>query len=199
MMKKYLAVAAASLIGLAGVATAANTAANTVAHNHAHEMHQAHDGHRMHHQMHKKGELPRDLKDLNLSNKQKAEIKKILETNRAQQPKDALPQQARQAEFAQKMQQQRNAEQAIIGSKKFDEAAARRLIAERQAEHEQHAAERKQRMADMQLNRLKERHEIFQVLTAKQQKQWLENQNQRMEKRMQRHSRQQPHDAAAAK
>ena len=81
------------------------------------------------------------------------------------------------------MQQRRAAEQALITGKNFDEAAARRLVNERQAEFEQHAAERKQRMADMEVKRLKERHDIFQVLTAKQQKQLLENQQKRQQER----------------
>lgn len=170
MMKKYIAVAAASLIGLAGIATAADA----VSQNNR----PAKQGHKMN----QKGGLPRDLQELNLSSKQKAQIQKIMEANRVQQAEqrptfDA----AKRTEFQQKMQQRRTAEQNLITAKQFDEAAARRLVNERQAEFEQHAVERRQRMAEMEVKRLKERHDIFQVLTAKQQKQLLENQQKRQQ------------------
>lgn len=172
MMKKYIAVAAASLIGLAGIATAADA----VSQNNR----PAKQGHKMN----QKGGLPRDLQELNLSSKQKAQIQKIMEANRVQQAEqrptfDA----AKRTEFQQKMQQRRTAEQNLITAKQFDEAAARRLVNERQAEFEQHAVERRQRMAEMEVKRLKERHDIFQVLTAKQQKQLLENQQKRQQER----------------
>lgn len=110
-----------------------------------------------------------------------------MEANRPQQAdKRPTVDAAKRAEFQQKMQQRRAAEQALITGKNFDEAAARRLVNERQAEFEQHAAERKQRMADMEVKRLKERHDIFQVLTAKQQKQLLENQQKRQQERADR-------------
>ncbi|WP_373752714.1 Spy/CpxP family protein refolding chaperone [Neisseria weixii] len=181
MMKKYIAVAAASLIGLAGVASAADAVSQNsrpAKHGHMHKHGQ---------KMYQKGELPRDLQELNLSSKQKAQIQKIMEANRPQQAdKRQAPDAAKRAEFQQKMQQRRAAEQALITGKNFDEAAARRLVNERQAEFEQHAAERKQRMADMEVKRLKERHDIFQVLTAKQQKQLLENQQKRQQERVAR-------------
>ncbi|WP_253452535.1 Spy/CpxP family protein refolding chaperone [Neisseria perflava] len=129
--------------------------------------------------------MPRDLQDLNLSKKQQTKIQQILDANRpqradnapqVQRPDNKAPNEAQRAEFEQRMQAQRAAEQQIISSKHFDEAAARRMVEERQAEFEKNAAERKQRRADMEVRRLKERHDIFQVLTAKQQKQWLENQ-----------------------
>ena len=184
MMKKYLALAAASLIGLAGVATAAENVANT----------NAQAGKRGY-SMKANGELPRDLQALNLSNKQKADIQKIMEANRPQRAESILEGQsagtstdqaaraARRAEMQQKMTAHRTAEHNLISAKRFDEAAARNMIAERQAAHEQHAAERRQHHAERELSRLKERHAIFQVLTTKQQQQWLENQNKRMEKR----------------
>ncbi|MRN37974.1 hypothetical protein CRG49_000185 [Neisseria sp. N95_16] len=181
MMKKYIAVAAASLIGLAGVATAAEAVSQN--------SRPAKQGHMHKHgqKMHQKGELPRDLQELNLSNKQKAQIQKIMEANRPQQAdKRPTVDAAKRAEFQQKMQQRRAAEQALITGKNFDQAAARRLVNERQAEFEQHAAERKQRMVDMEVKRLKERHDIFQVLTAKQQKQLLENQQKRQQERADR-------------
>ncbi|PSJ81255.1 hypothetical protein [Neisseria iguanae] len=84
------------------------------------------------------------------------------------------------------MQQRRAAEQTLIIGKHFDEAAARRLVNERQAELKQHTAERKQRMVDMEVKCLKERHDIFQILPAKQQKQLLENQRKRQQERTDR-------------
>lgn len=187
MMKKYIAVAIASLVGLAGVATAAGT----VAHHNAHK-------HEAGFQAHKKGELPRDLQELNLSSKQKTKIEKIIEANRPQNPmvntpemqpnpqdmtpppaETQAPNDAKRAEFQKKMEERRMAEQKLVSSKSFDEAAARRMIAERHAEHEQNATERQQKMADMEIKRLKERHDIFQILTPKQQQQWLENQKNR--------------------
>lgn len=191
-MKKYLALVTASLIGLAGVTSA--SAADAVAHGN----HEAKTDHvRKHapkmHKMHKKGELPRELQDLDLSSKQKAQIQKIMEANRPQQPESRpAPDAAKRAEFQQKMQQHRAAEQSLITGKHFDEAAARRLVEERHAQFERDAAERKQRITDMEVKRLKERHDIFQVLTAKQQKQLLDKQQQRLKereaRRLQRHN-----------
>ncbi|WP_165006931.1 Spy/CpxP family protein refolding chaperone [Neisseria yangbaofengii] len=137
--------------------------------------------------MHQKGKLPCGLQALNLGSKQKAQIQKIMEANRPQQTdsRQALYA-ANRAECQQKIQQCRASEQALITGKNFNEAAARRLINERQAEFEQHAAERKQHMADMEVKRLKERHGIFQVLTAKQQKQLLENRQKRQQERTHR-------------
>ncbi|STZ77054.1 Spy/CpxP family protein refolding chaperone [Bergeriella denitrificans] len=171
MMKKYLAIAAASIIGLAGVATASETIAHNKAEN-------AKQSSRMH--QHKKDGLPRDLQALKLSSKQEAEIKKILESNRPQRSEqDRAARESRRNEFQQRMNERRAAEQKLISAKNFDEAAARRLIAERQAEHDRLTAERNRSDADRAVARLKERHAIFQVLDAKQQKQWLENQNKR--------------------
>lgn len=168
MMKKYLAVAAASLIGLAGAAAAAD-AVSQQSRPPKHERN-----------MHREDGLPRDLQALNLSSKQKAQIRKIIETNRAQQAgKRQVFDAAQRAGFEQKMQQHRAAEQNLITARQFDEAAARRLVEARHAEFEQHAAEAKQRMAEKEVLRLKERHDIFQVLTAKQQRQWLENRQKR--------------------
>lgn len=184
MMKKYLAIAAVSVIGLAGIATAAETVAQS-------NNRFAKQGL----QMHPKGELPRDLQDLNLSAKQKAEIQKIMEANRAQRPDNTQSQapegrpdmkrdgqalsEAQRAEFQKKMTERRAAEQNLISAKRFDETAARRMVEDRQAER----AQRQQHQTEREIARLKERHGIFQVLTAKQQKQWLENQNKRMEQR----------------
>ncbi|QEY23776.1 Spy/CpxP family protein refolding chaperone [Neisseria animalis] len=161
MMKKYFAIAAASLIGLAGIAAAAE--------NMAHHNARSDKAERA---MHKKGELPRDLQALNLNSKQKADIQKIIETHRADTKRDRTSNEAFRAEFRKKMQEYRAAEQQLISAKTFDETAARRMI----AEHNQHHT-------DKEVQRLKTRHAVFQVLTPSQQKQWLDNQNKRMEKR----------------
>ena len=65
-----------------------------------------------------------------------------------------------------------------MANKTFDEAAARRLIAER----EQARAQFQQRHADFEMQQLKKRHAVFQALTPAQQKQWLESQSKRDER-----------------
>lgn len=177
-MKKYIAVAAASLIGLAGVAAAADAVSQ--------QSRPAKQGHPHKHdrKMQQKDGLPRDLQALNLSSKQKAQIQKIIEANRAQQAeKRPAFDAAKRTELQQKMQQYRAAEQNLIIAKQFDEAAARRLAEDRHAEFERQAAEHRQRMVEKEVLGLKERHDIFQVLTAKQQKQLLENRQKREQER----------------
>lgn len=183
MMKKYIALATASIIGLATVAHAAAPTAQ--ANGPETKMGKPHSGHKMQ----QPGELPRELQELNLSNKQKAQIQKIMEANRpAQQERPALDA-TKRAEMAQKMQQHRQAEQNLITSKHFDEVAARQLVNARHAEMAQNEAQRRQLMADMEVKRLQERHDIFQVLTAKQQKQLLENQQKRQQERANRQAK----------
>lgn len=187
MMKKYLGIATVSLLGLAGVATAADTAARHYQETQQqNEYRPAHKHGKAHHKDHdrrdkdsRKGErLPYGLHDLDLSSKQKAQIEKILaERKRSEQTPN-------QAEFAQRhaqMQQQaetwRNTRQQLITGKTFDEAAARRLIEERQNLHQRLMAEQQQKSAEWELQRLKDSHAVFQVLNAEQQKKWLEKQN----------------------
>lgn len=177
-MKKYLTAAAASLIGLAGIAAAADT----IAQQHTHRSE--------HHREIKKGELPYGLQQLNLSNKQKIQIQKIIDNSRTRPVKDTLPQQARRAEFVQKIKARHAAEQTLISSKTFNETAARKLIAERQSQQDQNAAERRKRNADKEIKRLKLQHDIFQTLTPAQQQKWLNDQKQRLEKRFDRMQRQ---------
>lgn len=200
MMKKYLGIATVSLLGLAGVATAADTAARhyteTTQQNEYRPAHKHGKAHQKDHDRHdknsRKGEhkterkanrLPYGLHDLDLSSKQKAQIEKILaERKRNEQAPN-------QAEFAQRhaqMQQQaeiwRNTRQQLITGKTFDEAAARRLIEERQNLHQRLMAEQQQKSAEWELQRLKDSHAVFQVLNAEQQKKWLEKQNRRHSK-----------------
>lgn len=124
--------------------------------------------------------LPHKFNQLKLTDKQKAEIKKIMEANRPEKPsKDTQAQ--RREQFKQKMEQRRQQEQKLMMSKTFDEQAARQMIAQRQQERA--AMEREQ--AERELQMLKTRHAVFQVLTAEQQKQYLENQKQHQQRRSQ--------------
>ena len=102
---------------------------------------------------------------LNLSSSQKAQIEKIRNQYR---PNETVQNQKSQHEA--QMQQHRTQMNALLQSKTFDEPQARALIAQQQ---QWHAAQQQQR-AEFQLNRMKEQHAIFQVLTPAQQKQWLE-------------------------
>lgn len=176
----FLASTAALLLS-AGVAVAAGQAAQNIP---APQSEMApppagrpapHGEHREHGRGRKPDGLPRELDGLNLTGEQKTKIKTILEQNRDSRPADPT---AHRAEFLQKMQQRQQQEQQLIGSKTFDEQAARRLIAERQQEH-----------ATRELQMLKTRHAVFQVLTPVQQQQLLAEQqwrHQRFEERVQR-------------
>lgn len=164
-MKKIAAITAATLIALSGAAVAAPAAQQEPA---------------LAMQKMQKGELPRDLQELNLSSKQKAQIQTIMEANRPQMPEGA-PEMRGEGKRDDNMKQafaaEQAAEQKLISSKNFDEAAARKLVSERQAKMQQHMAEHQQKQTDHEIKRLKERHDIFQVLNSQQQKQWLENQS----------------------
>ncbi len=75
------------------------------------------------------------------------------------------------------MEARRAAEQKLMSNKTFDEAAARQMIVERQQERLQMEREH----AERELQMLKKRHAIYQVLTPAQQKQLQELQQRRME------------------
>lgn len=183
MMKKYLGIAAVSLLGLAGVATAADTAARhyteTTQQNEYRPAYKHGKDHKKHGRksVRKADRLPYGLHDLDLSSKQKAQIEKILAENKRS---ERAPDQAELAQHA-KMQQQaetwHNTRQQLITGKTFDEAAARRLIEERQNLHQRLMAEQQQKSAEWELQRLKDSHAVFQVLNTEQQKKWLEKQN----------------------
>ena len=129
--------------------------------------HRQGSGKKMHGE-HKQGRdgLPYGFERLNLSDAQKQQIQTILNNNRPAQADQN--QDARRAEF----EQQRAAEQALISSQTFDENAARQLIAGQQQRH-----------ADMMLQQMRVRHQIFQVLTPEQQKQWQDMKQARAEQR----------------
>uniref|UniRef100_UPI00359FF854 Spy/CpxP family protein refolding chaperone n=1 Tax=Neisseria dentiae TaxID=194197 RepID=UPI00359FF854 len=108
-----------------------------------------------------------------LTEEQKTKIRAIMEEgrdNRAQQPDDN-----RREAFRQQMENYRAAEQNLMKNPAFDEAAARNLIAQR----EQGMEEQRRQRAEFELQQLKKRHAVFQVLTPEQQQKWLEKQNDR--------------------
>ncbi|WP_373796497.1 Spy/CpxP family protein refolding chaperone [Neisseria dentiae] len=121
----------------------------------------------------RKGGMERGFKDLNLTEEQKTKIRAIMEEgrdNRTQQPDDN-----RREAFRQQMENYRAAEQNLMKNPAFDEAAARNLIAQR----EQGMEEQRRQRAEFELQQLKKRHAVFQVLTPEQQQKWLEKQNDR--------------------
>lgn len=191
MMKKYLGIATVSLLGLAGVATAADTAARHYqetqqqneyrpAHKHgkAHQKDLDRRDKNSRKSERKADRLPYGLHDLDLSSKQKNQIEKILaERKRGEQAPNQTELAQRHAQMQQQAETWRNTRQQLITGKTFDEAAARRLIEERQNLHQRLMAEQQQKSAEWELQRLKDSHAVFQVLNAEQQKKWLEKQN----------------------
>lgn len=173
-MKKLTAVSAAVLMGLALTACSADR----------------HDrGPRTEQGMKKdfkRGGMPRDLAELNLTDAQKAQIKQIMEQNRPQarqQGQRPAPDDAQREQFRNQMQVQHAAEQQLILAPAFDEAAAKQLIAQ---ENQQQAAHLQQREAThdaFELQQLKTRHAVMQVLTPEQRQQWLANQQKRQDAR----------------
>ncbi|MCP1772175.1 protein CpxP [Neisseria perflava] len=111
--------------------------------------------------------IPPMFADLNLSEEQKAQIKKILNDNK---PAQAEGKDDKRAEFEKQFEARRTAEAALLKNATFDEAAAKKLIEEGQ----QNKAERDAKRAEMELSMLKTRHAIFQVLTPEQQQKLLE-------------------------
>lgn len=118
-----------------------------------------------------KSDLPRGFEKLNLTEMQKSKIKAIVEADKpAQHP------QMDEASFKQKIQARQAAEQKLMSNKNFDEAVARQMILERQQERMNMERNR----AEHELQMLKKRHAIFQVLTPTQQKQLQDEQQSRM-------------------
>lgn len=167
---KKITIASIVFLGMAGAAVAANNIENAPRppmkgkHGKMHE-HHAHS------------HLPRGFEKLNLSDEQKAKIKAIVEANKPEAKAKKDP-----ANFKQKMEARRQAEQKLMSGKQFDEAAARQMIVERQ--QERMGMERE--FAERELQMLKKRHAIFQVLTPAQQKQFQEEQQKQLEHFMNR-------------
>ncbi|ULJ62517.1 Spy/CpxP family protein refolding chaperone [Wielerella bovis] len=182
MNKRTLFASAIALLTTAGIAVAAGNNATTqnknMPHPHA-KMHGAH-GHQM-----KRDGLPRGFEQLGLSDAQKAQIKTIMEQNR---PQKVDNQDTRRADFQQKMAQRRAQEQQLMSNKTFNEQAARNMIAERQQER----AAMEKNHAERELQMLKQRHAVFQVLTPAQQQKFVENQKQQHERMEQRFKQRMP-------
>lgn len=170
---KKLTIATLVLMTTAGVAVAANSTDNQTTPKHGEHKH----GKIMRHHGGKHSDLPRGFEKLNLSDEQKAKIKAIVEANKPEAKAKKDP-----ANFKQKMEARRQAEQKLMSGKQFDEAAARQMIVERQ--QERMGMERE--FAERELQMLKKRHAIFQVLTPAQQKQFQEEQQKQLEHFMNR-------------
>lgn len=166
-MKKVTAISAAVLMGLALTACSSDKPQRGPKHEQGAQ------------KDFKRGGLPHDLRELNLTDAQKAQIKQIMEQNRPQRDQRAAPNDAQREQFRSQMQAQRAAENSLITNATFDEAAARNLIVQR----DQNQAERQQRQNEAELQQLKTRHAIMQVLTPEQRQQWLQNQQQRQNER----------------
>lgn len=122
-----------------------------------------------HHMKGSKSELPRGFDRLNLSEEQKAKIKAIVEADRqGKQAHHAQQREQRRQQFRQNAQTRLQQERALLGSKQFDEQAARKMIAERRQARLADEVQRTERELQM----LKKRHAIFQVLTPAQQQQY---------------------------
>lgn len=162
-MKTKPALAAAVLIGISALSLAACSSDRGPKHE---RNGREHAGKAFH-----KGGMERGFKDLNLTEEQKTKIRAIMEEgrgNRAQQPDEN-----RREAFRQQTESYRAAEQNLLKNPAFDEAAARNLIAQR----EQGMEEQRRLRAETELQQLKKRHAVFQVLTPEQQQKWLEKQN----------------------
>lgn len=169
MNKRTLSAITLSALMSAGIAVAADTAQPI-----GQDMPPA--GQAANGQKRTEGRLLHGFAQLNLTDAQKSRIRAILAADRpTQQPNH----EARRADFAQKAAERRQREQALMSAKTFDEQAARALIAERQQERAEMANE----FAAKELNMLKKRHAIFQVLTPAQQQQWLQQQSRRQAER----------------
>ncbi|TFV01791.1 hypothetical protein E4T85_21360, partial [Bacillus stratosphericus] len=101
--------------------------------------------------------------------------------NRAQQPESN-----RREALRQQIDHYRAAEQNLLQAPAFDEAAVRNLISLREQDRE---AQRRQH-AELELQQLKKRHAVFQVLTPEQQQKWLEEQNKRSNGKQRTHHQQ---------
>ncbi|MBF0804836.1 MULTISPECIES: Spy/CpxP family protein refolding chaperone [unclassified Neisseria] len=131
-----------------------------------------------------KGGMAHGFKDLNLTEEQKTKIRAIMEEgrdNRAQQPESN-----RREALRQQIDHYRAAEQNLLQAPAFDEAAVRNLISLREQDRE---AQRRQH-AELELQQLKKRHAVFQVLTPEQQQKWLEEQNKRSNGKQRTHHQQ---------
>ncbi|QMT31730.1 Spy/CpxP family protein refolding chaperone [Alysiella filiformis] len=171
-MKKLTALTVALMMS-AGVAMAAS---------HIEPAPMERGGKHHHGKMHgKKDGLPFGFAELNLSDEQKAKIKAIMEADRPQSPRND---EQKIAQWQKRMENQREQERNLMSHKHFDENAARKMIAQRQQEREQ----QRQQNGERELQMLKKRHAVFQVLTPEQQQQYQANQEKKMAEMAKRHA-----------
>ena len=195
MKRSTLLASTAALLLSAGVAVAAGEAAKQQPANdmppppHGNRP-KPHHSDKMRNKFKRDG-LPRGFNELDLSEEQKSKIRTIMAQNRSQQPENHA---ARHAAFQQKMAQRQSQEQQLLGSKNFDEQAARKLIAERQQER----AELERQHAERELQMLKARHAAFQVLTPAQQQKFIALQKQQHQRFAERMAHHQPPEAPTA-
>ena len=161
-MKKASALTAAVLAGVCALSLAACSSERAPKHGHAPAGKEF-----------RRGGMDRGFKDLNLTQEQKAKIRAIMEEGRGSRMQP--PGENRREAFRQQMESRRIAEQNLLTNPVFDEAAARSLIAQR----EQGMEEQRRQRAEFELQQLKKRHAVFQVLTPEQQQKWLAGQGQR--------------------
>lgn len=172
MQKRTLTTVATALLATAGLAVAAGQTGSAPHHEHG-------KPHPSHTHAHRDG-LPRGFDQLNLSAEQKAKIQAIMQQNR---PEQTRSQAQRRDDFHQKMAQYRAQEQQLMSSTTFDEQAARALITERQQER----AAKEREHAERELQMLKQRHAVFQILTPEQQQKYLTNQQQHHQRGVRHH------------
>lgn len=195
MKRSTLLASTAALLLSAGVAVAAGEAAKQQPANdmppppHG-DRQKPHHSDKMRNKFKRDG-LPRGFDELGLSEAQKSKIHDIMAQHRPRQPENTP---ARHAEFQQKMAQRQSQEQQLLGSKNFDEQAARKLIAERQQER----AELERQHAERELQMLKARHAAFQVLTPAQQQKFIALQKQQHQRFAERMAHHQPLEAPVA-
>lgn len=174
-MKKAPAFATAALIGISALSLAACSSEHSPKRERG-----AHAGKEF-----RKGGMERGFKDLNLSEEQKTKIRAIMEEGRSQNERRRHPDESVQGEQQRRAEAYRAAEQNLLKNPVFDEAAARNLIARRGQEMEA----RRRSCDEAELQQLKKRHAVFQVLTPEQQQKWLEKQQKRGGQKPQRHGR----------
>ena len=119
-----------------------------------------------------------EFKGLNSTDEQKAKIQQIQADSRAAFKKKQENRKQEMADWKKRNEQYRAEQEKLVTSKNFDEHAARQLIEKRHQEQNKLNQDR----VEAELQHMKDRHAMFQVLTPAQQKQFLENKQKRQEK-----------------
>lgn len=105
------------------------------------------------------GGMPQDVQELNLSDVQKTKIRVIVQRFR---PQVTSAREKQRSQYEQRMEK-------ILRKPTFDEEEARSTI----AKYRQENAGKKQEYAEHELQLMRQKHAIFQVLTPEQQEQYL--------------------------